>query len=147
VHDTGPVTELTMRRQRVFGMWVTGHPALWCAVWLMATVAAVKNGFDWFGDLARFQRPGDLAMARWALFYAIVSWLLAPPALMASLGAGRRAVGIFRRRHWRGIAGYCRRCGYDLRATPERCPECGTFVGQPGSSKGPETKIGSAAKN
>lgn len=33
-----------------------------------------------------------------------------------------------RQRRWRIIEGLCGKCGYDLRASKERCPECGTMI-------------------
>ena len=41
-----------------------------------------------------------------------------------ALPAGVWAVARLTRRR-RHVGGLCRSCGYDLRATPERCPECG----------------------
>jgi hypothetical protein len=65
---------------------------------------------------------GDIH-SRWCVPFWFIIALTAPLPLYELLA--------FRRRHtrrYRLANGLCLQCGYDLRATPERCPECGTIA-------------------
>jgi hypothetical protein len=53
-----------------------------------------------------------------------------PLWLVAFLGVVLPASKLFRwRRRYRLVHSLCGSCGYDLRATPDRCPECGSISG------------------
>ncbi len=68
---------------------------------------------------------GEITTA-WSIPHWFAIHICAAQLVLCAIGENRR-----RRRSWVGL---CRGCGYDLRATPERCPECGQFTGSTGES-------------
>jgi hypothetical protein len=81
---------------------------------------------------AAIQRVWIVHLPDWAI--ALVGAVV--PALFARNFYRRR-----RRRHWLR-EGRCHRCGYDLRATPDRCPECGAAVVRTGPADAARKRAG-----
>lgn len=76
----------------------------------IATVFFVARS-EWHGPSVTLVRISSLVIA-FVLFSVWSSWLI---------GTVSRAI-IYRAFK----KGHCKACGYDLRASPDRCPECGT---------------------
>ena len=102
----------------------------------------VRETVDWraagFGlsafrlvNYPRFASHGDNQTVEWG---PVAEWRLSVPswfvaAVTAVLPARRTAAFLRRWKARRRRPGFCHHCGYDLRATPHRCPECGTGTG------------------
>ena len=104
---------------RVLLMWAEAPPELRVSRWRVrrhdvAVWQQVKHLFVF--------RAADSGGNTWTL--QIPHWSVAvAAAVLPWMWVRRRRAEIRKLR-----TGLCRRCGYDLRATPGRCPECGQAV-------------------
>jgi hypothetical protein len=79
-----------------------------------------ERGFGW----SKSENSGSIAgQIHRRLEVTFPTWSL---AVMLGALPTLRAIAFVRRRRRRRPTFGCPKCGYDLRATPDRCPECGT---------------------
>ena len=87
------------------------------------------------GDPVRNPAGGYRFQENDALF--VPYWLMALVTGALAVRAWRRFV-LLRRAEYRRRMGLCLFCGYDRRASPARCPECGTATDREPSAKTPQ---------
>lgn len=98
----------------------TGHYSLVDGI---PTSRPEETGFAIYKGEA-YVEPGPVSRVRWVRIHATHGFVAATTFLPFAVVAG---AFVLRWSHAqsRERSGLCAKCGYDLRATPGRCPECG----------------------
>jgi hypothetical protein len=107
-----PIAQRLAGTRRTAAMWLIFGPiALFCATPITVAFIAVYR-WHYRGGFGNF----DVLVFACVMGLVFVSYKVLYPMTRRHLEARRIRA-----------AGFCRQCGYDLRATPDRCPECGTI--------------------
>ena len=122
----GPLAWVPPMPQRM--IWFVKQPIVRAQIRLLLDQRGLPLAAD-VGETAKYGTTSPVS----ATFRSVPIWTV--PCAAATLPAVWLYVHLlaWHRKRMRLRAGQCLVCGYDLRATPERCPECGTI---PSPAKG-----------
>jgi hypothetical protein len=87
----------------------------------------LRSKDDTFGFIVHSGSTIAHGSSFWCYQIVVPRWFLILIATTPAFGMAFGAVSRGIREHCRRREHRCKRCGYDLRASPDRCPECGTF--------------------